>query len=209
MTNTFSPNGFMPVKRIDGAAWTVAPFQRLIAKANTHQFFRGDPVIGLASGYIDGGAGITVGALPTQGIVGIFWGCELQPLASGSPWNQGYVVGAAQAADTPAMLIIDPMTIFEAWVGTGASGTPGGPVTIADIGKSINFQLGIGNLQTQQSGAYLDYATASTATAALPFVIVDFPKDPPGVNGNDSTSVGNKAYVAFNQNWLKAAVTPV
>lgn len=208
MTNVFSPFGFKPVRRIDGAAWTAAPWQRSIAAANAHQIFSGDPVIGLSTGYIDGGAGITVGSLPSQGIVGIFLGCEFQASSSGSPWSRSYAAGA-QSVDTPAMLVIDPMTVFEAWVGTGSASAAGGPITNADIGKSINFQLGTGNTLSGLSGAYLDYATISTSTAALPFLVLGPVLDPPGVNGTDVASAGNRAYVVMNQNWLKAAVTPV
>ena len=53
MSNVFSPNGFQPVKRIDSGVWNDAQREGLIAAANTHQFFKGDPIIALASGYID------------------------------------------------------------------------------------------------------------------------------------------------------------
>ena len=56
MANSFAPQGFQPLRRYDGAAWSANQNRYKIAAANTHKFFHGDPVIILSTGYIDGGA---------------------------------------------------------------------------------------------------------------------------------------------------------
>lgn len=205
MANSFNPNGFSPVRMVNGAAWTDQIVTRKIAAANTHKFYKGDPVIALSTGYIDGGAGITPSALPTQGIWGIFWGCETIAGTSGSPWSPTYA-GVAQSADTTAFIILDPNTVFRCWVGTGSASAAGGPVTQADVFANINFALGTGNNSSGISGAYIDYATILT-TNTLPFTIFDIVTTPPGVNGTDITTAGNLVEVVMNQSAFKVGTT--
>lgn len=208
MSNIFNPNGFTPARLLNGAAWTGQLVTRKIAAANTHKFYKGDPIIALSTGYIDGGAGINPAGLPTQGVWGIFWGCK-QPASATvqSPWNAQYN-GTAQAADTEAYIILDPFTVFRAWVGTGASSAAGGPATIADVGANFNFQLGSGNTLSGLSGAYIDYAQTGT-TPTLPFSMVGTVETPPGVNGTDVASVGNLIEVVLNQSAFKVGTTGI
>jgi hypothetical protein len=204
MANVFSPNGFQPVRRVDGAAWNDQVTQRLIAAANTHSFFRGDPVVALASGYIDR---VAIGSIPTQGTLGIFLGCELQATSSGSPWAQSYA-GVAQTVDTKAFICFDPSVVFRCWVGTGASSASGGPAVLADLGANFNWQVGTGNALSGISGAYLDYASLAT-TNTLPLTLIGLVQDPPGVNGTDITTAGNQVEVVLNQSALKVGTTGV
>lgn len=204
MANTFSPNGFVPVRRFDGATWSDQLTPRLIAAANTHKFFRGDPVIALTTGYIDA---VAIGSIPTQGTLGIFWGCEFQATASGTPWSNTYP-GAAQTVDTNALIITDPNVIFRCWVGTGASSASGGPAVLADIGANFNWQIGTGTALSGISGAYLDYASLAT-TNTLPLTIIGLVQNPPGVNGTDITTAGNQVEVLLNQQAYKVGTTGV
>lgn len=203
MANIFSPNGFWPVRRYDGAAWTGNMTQYLIASGNSHSFFQGDPVIILNTGYIDD---VAVGSLPTQGVRGIFMGCEFQNTTSGTPWANYYP--AASTANVVAWVIDDPMVVFRAWVGTTATPTAGGPVTQANIGENISYQQGTGNTASGISGSYVDYNVVGTS-ATLPFTIVSLVTGPPGVNGTDVTTAGNICEVVFNQSAFKVGTTGV
>ena len=205
MANVFSPWGFRVVKRYDGASWNANLHSRLIASANSHTFNYGDPVIQLSTGYIDC---VAKASEPTQGVFGIFVGCELQGTKGiGTPWQLSYS-GTTTGQDTVAYVITDPWVVMQVWVGTCASSAAGGPAVLADIGKSIDYELGTGSA-TGISGAYVDYATISTSTATQPFIITGLVQNPPGVNGTDITTAGNIVEVVFNQSAFKVGVTPV
>lgn len=210
MANVFTPNGFSPVRRQDGASWSANMSKRLIAKANTHSFFTGDPVINLNTGYIDGGAGITVNSLPADGIAGIFVGCEYFSQSQQRPvWNPQYP-GSDAGADITAYVIDDPSVVLQAWVGTGASSAAGGPAVLADVMNNIGFQLGTGNTLSGRSGAYVDYANKGTGiTTGICFKIVDLVTNPPGANGTDITTAGNLVLVTMNVQSFHAGVTGV
>lgn len=201
MANTFAPFGLSPVRRIDGASWNDQVTTRMIAAANGHKFFRGDPVIQLASGYIDA---VAIGSIAAGGTLGVFLGCEFQATASGTPWSSSYQ--AAQAQDTKAFICMDPMLVYRIWVGTGAASASGGPAVFADIGGNYNWQMGTGNALSGISGAYLDYASFNT-TNTLPLTIIGIVQDPPGMNGTDVTTAGNLVEVTLNQHVLAVGRT--
>ena len=207
MPNVFTPSGFTPVRRVDGAAWTANVTQYKIAANNSHSFFQGDPVIRLATGYIDGGAGINPAALPANGIVGIFMGCERLSTATGSKVWSNRFTGDANA-DVDVWVVDDPYVVYRVWVGTGASSAAGGPVVLADVGNNINFQVGTGNTFSGISGSYVDYATKAT-TVSLPFTIIGQVTQPPGLNGTDITTAGNLIEVTMNLSQYRAGVTGV
>lgn len=195
MANTFSPFGFQPQKRSDSAAWTDAQREYLIAAANTHTFFKGDPVVALTTGYIDR---VAIGSIPTQGTLGIFMGCEYMSTAGGTKKWSPQFPGGDTAADIKCWVITDPQVIFRCWVGTGSGSTAGGPAVQADLFANFNWQLGTGNAQSGISGAYLDYASSAT-TSTLPLTIVGLVTQPAGTNGTDTTTAGNMVDVILNQ----------
>ncbi len=203
MANTFSPQGFKPVRRVDGAAWTGNLSEYKIAKANTHSFFMGDPVVRLSTGYID----VTT-TEPTEGIQGIFMGCKYLSIAQGREvWSKTFPGGDANG-DVTAYVVDDPNVVFQVWVGTGSSSAAGGPVAFADLGNNIDYKYGSGNTLSGISGAYVDYATKAT-TNTLPFVLWSQVTDPPGWNGTDTTTAGNLVEVVFNNAALKVGQTGV
>lgn len=66
---TNAPNGFIPVKKLDGSAWTGATNPYQIASTYATALYRGDPVTTLADGTLGVGvAGSTC--------VGVFWGAS-------------------------------------------------------------------------------------------------------------------------------------
>lgn len=205
MANVFSPNGFQPLKRRDGASWTSSQNAALIAAANSHKFFFGDPVVLLNTGYIDR---VAIGSIPTQGTFGIFVGCKYLSTALGRTQWSNQFPGGDTTVDVEAYIIDDPMVVFSCWVGTGASSAAGGPVVQASIGNNANWQIGTGNTLSGLSGAYLDFASVAT-TNTLPLTIVGMITDPPTVNGRDNTTAGNMCQVVLNQQTFKVGTTGV
>jgi hypothetical protein len=205
MANSFQPNGFSVVRRLDGAAWTGNMDTRLIAKANTHKFYQGDPVVVLSTGYIDA---VAPGSAPTQGVLGIFMGCESSALSSGSPWSNTYQGGATSTVDLNAYVITDPLVVMRVWVGTGSSSAAGGPAILSSVQQNINYYLGTGNSSSGISGAYVDFNTLAT-TNTLPFTIIGLVQGPPGVNGTDITTAGNIVEVTFNQQAYRVGTTGI
>lgn len=219
MANTFAPFGLQPVRRLDGAQLSDQLTTVLIAAANTHSFFRGDMVNVLSTGYIDRLAGSASFSGNSSGI-GVFWGCETVATTSGTPYSQTYA-GAAQATDTKAFIIMDPMIVFRCQAGTGAApGSAGGPVTMASVWQNAPFLNGTGNTLSGISGGYLDFANIA-ATSTLPLTIVGLVggtsganlnplQGPPiGVNGTDVQTAGNVVEVVFNQMILKVGQTGI
>lgn len=206
MANVFAPNGLTAVRRLDGAAWSgaLSSTRNLIAHANTHHFFYGDPVVRLSTGYIDV---VAIGSIPTGGTLGIFQGAKYLSTSQGKTvWaNQ---VNGDMAADAEAYIIDDPNLVYRIWVGTGASSASGGPAVQGDIGENFNWQIGTGNSQNGISGAYLDYASKNT-TDTLPLSLVQLVQGPPGVNGTDITTAGNLVEVVLNQQAYKTGTTGV
>lgn len=205
MANIFSPNGLTPLRRLDGAAWTGAMSKRLIAAANTHKFFAGDPVILLSTGYIDR---VAIGAIGSSTTLGVFVGCEYLSTAFGRKQWANQFPGGDTTIDIDGYIVDDPNVVYGCWVGTGAASAAGGPAVQADVGANFNWQIGTGNTSNGISGAYLDYASLAT-TATLPLTIIGLVQDPPGVNGTDITTAGNYVEVILNQQAYKAGQTGI
>lgn len=207
MTNVFSPNGFSPVRLINGAAWTGAMNKYLIIGSNTHSFFKGDPVFMLSTGYIDRDVYTN---LPTQGVLGIFNGCSYYSnAAQRQVWSNTYPGSDVTSTSTiTAYVIDDPNTVFRAWVGTGTSSAAGGPAVQGDVFENFQYALGTGNTTSGLSGSYIDYAQKGT-TNTDPFQLIGLVTAPPGVNGTDVTTAGNMVEVIMNQQAFKVGTTGV
>lgn len=208
MANTFSPNGFTPVRRIDGTCPSGAISSYQIIGTNTHAMYMGDPVSRLSTGYIDV---VAPGSLPTQGVLGIFVGCEYLSVSQQKVvWSKSYP-GSDVTSTTiiTAYVVDDPNTVLRAWVGNLSASAAGGPAVQASIGQTINFQYGSPNTLSGISGAYVDFNTISTSSATLPFTIVGLVTNPPGLNGTDITTAGNMVEVSFNQQAFRAGTAGV
>lgn len=197
MANTFAPYGFRPVRRVDGAAWTANLSVAKIAQANTHQFYNGDPVKQLSTGYID------VVATSAVQVAGIFVGCKYFSTSQQKVVWYPTFQGADAAADIEAYIINDPWVVMQVQVGA-AGPVAGGPVTQAAIGNNISYGgQSSGNATNGISAAYADYATIATTTT-LPFRIIGLVTAPPGANGTDTTTAGNVIEVTFNNQDYKS-----
>jgi hypothetical protein len=189
MANTNAPNGFSPIGRLDGAAWTGKTTERKIAAAYGTKIYRGDPVEVLNTGYIARGAAGETGHLTA----GIFMGCNYFSTSYGS-WRWSWRWPAADTAiDAIACIIDDPNVLFE----VQSSGTA---ITLADIGQNADYALGTGNDTSGQSGASLDQGTLGVTTT-LPFRITGLL---PGVgNGSDHTASYNRVIVCWNDQFYR------
>lgn len=192
MANIFAPFGFSHVSAITGQSPNFGQTQRLIAANNGNQFFFGDPVIELTSGYID--------VAPSSGagtILGIFIGCFYASVSDGGVTKYPRTwLGSDAIGDVNAYVLTHPESIFHVQSGAG------GPLTLSSIGSNINFLRGTGNTSTGQSGAYVDPSSLAT-TATLPFLITGLVQSPPGGPGTDATTAFNWVSVAFNNQTYK------
>jgi hypothetical protein len=156
---TNAPNGFQPVKKLDGSAWTGATNPYQIANAYATALFRGDPVTILTDGTLGVGvAGSTC--------VGVFWGVKytdstgVVKFMNYWPGNPGVLTGSV----VEALVIDDPNTVFSIQE-TNASGAAGTPLALADRGLNINFLYTSGSTSTGSSAVSINNATeADTST---------------------------------------------
>ena len=152
---TNAPNGFIPVKKLDGSAWTGATNPYQIVTTYATAIFRGDPVTIGTSGYLEVGvAGSTC--------VGVFWGVKytdstgVVKFMNYWPGNPGVLTGSV----VEALVIDDPNTVFSVQE-TNASGAAGTPLALADRGLNINFMYTAGSTSTGQSAVSINNASVS------------------------------------------------
>ena len=215
MANVFAPFGFAESHRL-GAAPNYQMSSRWINSANANPIYFGDPVIQLGTGYV---AQATPSASASQ-TSGIFAGCEYVSKAAKkiiwSPWWPGTtsdVVLSGTGFDVRAKVLDDPLIVFRVQMNGGAAGSS--LALLSMIGMNATFSFGSSAAPTgdtahppnQVSGignCALDLGvTSAPVTTALPFRIVDFIRDPPGVNGTDFTTPYAWAFVTFNNQDFK------
>ena len=195
--NTNAPNGFVPVKKLDGSAWTGATNSYTITSTYATALFRGDPVTVLADGTL--GVGVAGAAC-----VGVFWGVKyidstgVVKFMNYWPGNPGVLTGST----VEALVIDDPNTVFSVQE-TSGTGTAGTPLALADVGLNINFLYTAGSTATGQSAASINNASEAT-TDTLNCKIL-------GLDPTPGNAVGNFAnwLVTLNNHRYKAGVTGV
>ena len=194
---TNAPNGLVPVKKLDGSAWTGATNSYQIVTTYATAIFRGDPVTIGSSGYLEVG---TAG----NPCVGVFWGVKWTDSTGRVrfenywPGNPGVLTGST----VEALVIDDPNTVFSVQE-TSGTGTAGTPLALTDIGLNANFLYTAGSTATGQSAVSLNNASENT-TDTLNLKILALDPTP----GN---AVGNFAnwLVTLNNHRYKNGVTGV
>ena len=170
MSNTASPYGLKPVKRVDGMPYAGATTTYLIDPAgyNTNIFF-GSVVYVNASGYINivtaTGADATTNAWPAgssgnTGAIGVFVGCRYTNAQGQTIFGQYYPANTTGVVE--AMVVTDPMVIFQAQLDGSAAQTAIGTNTFFAAVQSTST----GSTTTGNSTSALD-ATVVTTTAAF------------------------------------------
>ena len=194
---TNAPQGFIPVKKLDGSAWTGATNPYQITSTYATAIFRGDPVTILADGTL--GVGVAGSAC-----VGVFWGVKFTDSTGRVrfenywPGNPGVLTGSV----VEALVIDDPDTVFTVQE-TNNLGAAGTPLALADRGLNINFLYTAGSTSTGQSAVSIDNTT-DAVTATLNCKILQLDPTP----GN---AVGNFAnwLVTINNHLYKGGVTGI
>ena len=212
MANTFAPFGFAESHRLGAAPdYQIGGARRFINSTNGNPIYFGDPVVQLSTGYI---AQAVVGAQ----VSGIFLGCEyVSKAAKKIIWSPTWpgtttdvVVAAAGGQNTgfdiQAKIVDDPLTVFRVqangqlainnMIGMNASFTFGQTATTQAAFPNTN-PAGISNVALDVS------VTVPGTSVALPFRILDFIREPPGVNGTDFTTPFGWAFVTFNNQDFK------
>ena len=174
---TNAPNGFQPVKKLDGSAWTGATNPYEIVTTYATAIFRGDPVTIGSSGFLEvGTAGNTC--------VGVFWGVKYTDstgvvrFQNYWPGNPGVLTGST----VEALVIDDPATVFSVQE-TSGTGTAGTPLALADRGLNINFLYTAGSTSTGSSAVSINNASEGTSNT-LNCKILQLDPTPGNVVGN-------------------------
>lgn len=174
---TDAPNGLVPVKKLDGSAWTGATNTYPITSTYATALFRGDPVTVLDDGTL--GVGVAGAAC-----VGVFWGVKWTDSTGRVrfenywPGNPGVLTGST----VEALVIDDPDTVFSIQE-TDASGNAGTPLALTDVGLNANFLYTAGSTATGQSAVSLNNASED-ATATLNLKILALDPTPGNAVGN-------------------------
>jgi hypothetical protein len=189
---TNAPQGLVPVKKLDGSAWTGATNPYQIANAYATAIFRGDPVAVLADGTLGVGvAGST--------ITGVFWGVKFID-STGRVRFENFWPGnpGVQTGSTVEALVIDDFNTVFTIQETNASGAAGTPLTLADRGLNANFLYTAGSTATGTSAVSLNNATeADTSTLNLKILQLDpTPGNAVGAFANWLVIMNNQSYRA-------------
>lgn len=187
--NTNAPNGFSKIGRLPGGTPNFEQAVRKIASAYNTAVYSGDPVVSVASGYIE---------KASPGVVqlaGIFLGCKYLLTSLGrTVWSPYWPAGGIATGDIEAYIDNDPQGLYAVQALLD-------PVTFAMIDANIQFNAGTGNAVTGRSGATVDATTVNTTTT-LPFRVYGL-ADPALPGGNASENY-NRCVVAWNNQDFKS-----
>lgn len=195
MANTNAPNGFQYFGRLEGGSPTEGLTRQFISSGDTNALGYGQPVVRLASGYVQAASN------GTTMIDGIFYGCTYNSTVIGRQVWSNYWAGAGGAGgDVTVYICDDPDAQFVVQTDNTA-------IAFADQGANIGFTAGTPNATTQFALSAITQSTLGTSSA-LPFRVVGLLSQsaPPGTNGADDTSAFNRAIVAPN-NWDRKSLT--
>jgi hypothetical protein len=194
MANVSRPNGYRPVKHLDGSAWNGQTQLFSLLAANATAVGVGDLVSLEGAADANGVASITRLANGSTGVpVGVVVGFlpDYSNLAIPSQYR-------AASTARYALVCVDPTVVYEAQ----ATGTF---VIAADMGLNAGSTLTAVSTTTGLSGMQIDLATKQT-TSTLPLKIIGFVQRP----DNDITDTSNpKLLVTINNHALSAGTTGV
>jgi len=188
MSNTNSPFGFKPSRKVPGSGMDFGMTTYLINGSSTNAVYRGDPLAWdtANAGYV------TAATNTTSTLVGIAVGFQWQnSVQNTNPWQLYFPgSGVASGASVQVLAIDDPNAIFQAQCGATK-------LAQSDVGANINFVVGTGTTTNGISGYYL--GTPSNTTNTLSFQVYSIS----GVPVSDTTSGYNIVEVTFNNQRFK------
>jgi hypothetical protein len=160
MANVAAPNGFKPIRRMDGSAWTVSSTPYRIPDNYGTAIYYGDVVKFVTSGVIQRAAA-------GDQFRGVFIGVKFIDSTGAAkilpnwPANQRLITTGAYAE---ALVVDDPFVVFAAQF-TGA-GTP----AVADLGATFNISVGTPTSPNVMSVEGVDYTTLNTTLQQFRFL---------------------------------------
>jgi hypothetical protein len=197
MANSNGSFGLRPLNKMGGAANSTATSNYSlyeIANGNTNKLYHGQPVIPLASGYIDA-AGAAAGG--TVGLLGVFQGCEYVSSTTGKPTWSNYWPGSGADSNHPVKAFIndDPSQLYV--VATDASWTS---KATARASVFLNASTSTGITGTDATGVSLGRLAISTmaTTNSLTLRIMGWVEDP---SSADFAAAGIGAIVRLNNSF--------
>lgn len=186
MANLDTPNGFNPVRHMNGGVVRYDD-SYTITSGLASDIFLGDAVILLGNGRDIDVA--TAGAL----LLGVFAGCRYTNAQGEVVWAKQWVSGTATlgAADAEAFVYTDPNIVFRAQCTTIAE---------ADVGLAADIVAGTGNAATGISG----FEVLGTYGATGQFLVLGLAKEPDGINMS-AYGADAKIEVLLNESVFAAA----
>lgn len=173
MANVNMPNGFAPVRMMDGSPWNGAVNYYCVLAANTNEIHIGDMVttIGNAGGDALGFPTVTLasaGAASRGVVVAIGTNQSGGPYINPNDLTKIFRPTGAQPVNYYCAVVDDPRVIFEI-----QEAGVGSPLTTAAVSRNVNLNAGTRPVGTgvQLSPMYLDNNTvAGTATLNLKII---------------------------------------
>ena len=189
MANADKPNGFKPVRYLDGKPYT-GSFRKMLSP--TDNLFIGDLVEPTATGRASGdGAYQEVGRAETgDPIVGVVVGFEPNPTALGNLYHAASAVYAVYVAPIEGLVL------------EGQTNAVG--LAAADVGLNVDFVVAAGSTTTGASNFEVNDATEAT-TNTLDLRIIELVDRP----DNDITLANMKVLVVVNRNWYANQIAGV
>jgi hypothetical protein len=160
-----APYGFQAINRVDGMPYAGAIRQIPIASGYTTAIYNGDPVVIATGGTIQRAA--ASGAVTTGSPCGVLVGCAYTN-SSGQPVQAQYFPGSG-VTNAVAYVVDDPLAAFK--VAVAFANAVVTTVTQAAVGTNMSYNLGTGNANTGDSGAFVTAASGAN-TATLPFRVI-------------------------------------
>lgn len=188
-TNPNTPQGLVPIRRLDGAAWANSLRLYFVAAAKTNALYVGDPVIKLNAGAdVNGVPGVDLATAGTGNqVTGVVCGfAGVATAGSGGPpsfFGLSQTPGpayrpATTSLDYYVLVNDDPETQFY----IQSSDTGGIPTATSLVGLNANLIAGSGSAYTGLSGWQLNPTGAATGST-IQLRVVDVLKQPDNVVG--------------------------
>ena len=164
MANLDAPNGFSPVRHLNGGTVRYDDSYTIPSGA-AYDLFLGDVV------RLTGTGRDIEDAAATETVLGVFAGCRYVAANGDVVWAKQWASGTVTAGtqDAVAFVYTDPNIVYRAQCTTIAEG---------DVGQCADIVAGAGNAATGISG----FEILGTYAATGQFMVIGLAKEPDGIN---------------------------
>lgn len=169
MANLDTPNGFTPVRHLNGGTVRYDDSYTIPSGAATLDIYLGDPV------RLTGTGRDIEDAAATETVLGIFAGCRYVDANGDVRWEKKYTSGTTTlgSQDIVAFVYTDPNIVYRAQATTIAE---------ADIGQAADFAKGAG---TDLTGVSTSEINGAAYAATGQFLVIGLAKEPDGINPSE------------------------